>query len=151
MKAITLHEPWASLIACGLKKYETRSWTTRHRGLIAIHAAAQNGQYYADGWQTLELLRARFGKQLADASFPTVAPFGCIVAVATLKAVFHTEAIAPTLDALELAVGNFEPGRAAWQLVDVHRLNIPIPARGAQGLWEWTPPVEFEAANEVMK
>ena len=39
MKAITLWQPWASLIACGAKKYETRSWATRYRGPIAIHAA----------------------------------------------------------------------------------------------------------------
>ncbi|MBP2659020.1 MAG: hypothetical protein H6Q69_2052 [Firmicutes bacterium] len=39
MKAITILEPWASLIACGAKKIETRSWSTQYRGLIAIHAA----------------------------------------------------------------------------------------------------------------
>jgi len=39
MKAITLWQPWASLLACGAKKYETRSWATSYRGPIAIHAA----------------------------------------------------------------------------------------------------------------
>lgn len=38
MKAITLWQPWASLLACGAKKYETRSWSTKYRGPIAIHA-----------------------------------------------------------------------------------------------------------------
>lgn len=42
MKAITIWQPWASLIACGAKQYETRSWATSYRGLIAIHAAAIN-------------------------------------------------------------------------------------------------------------
>lgn len=41
MKAITIWQPWASLLACGAKKYETRSWATRYRGPIAIHAAAK--------------------------------------------------------------------------------------------------------------
>ncbi len=40
MKAITIWQPWASLIACGAKQYETRSWATSYRGPIAIHAAA---------------------------------------------------------------------------------------------------------------
>lgn len=40
MKAITLHQPWASLVALGQKSIETRSWATKHRGPIAIHAAA---------------------------------------------------------------------------------------------------------------
>ena len=41
MKAITIHQPWASLIAAGFKTYETRSRATRYRGLIAIHAGAK--------------------------------------------------------------------------------------------------------------
>jgi activating signal cointegrator 1 len=44
MKAITILEPWASLIACGAKKIETRSWSTKYRGNIAIHAAKSRGQ-----------------------------------------------------------------------------------------------------------
>jgi len=38
MKAITILEPWASLIAYGEKKIETRSWETKYRGRIVIHA-----------------------------------------------------------------------------------------------------------------
>lgn len=38
MKALTLHQPWASLIAVGVKRIETRSWSTSYRGPLAIHA-----------------------------------------------------------------------------------------------------------------
>lgn len=38
IKAITLHQPWATLIALGAKQYETRSWPTGYRGLLVIHA-----------------------------------------------------------------------------------------------------------------
>lgn len=38
MKAITIRQPWAGLIAVGEKVYETRSWPTKYRGPIAIHA-----------------------------------------------------------------------------------------------------------------
>lgn len=38
MPCISLHQPWASLIGNG-KLFETRSWPTNHRGLLAIHAA----------------------------------------------------------------------------------------------------------------
>lgn len=40
MKAITIWQPWASLIALGVKTIETRSWSTDYRGPLAIHAAA---------------------------------------------------------------------------------------------------------------
>ena len=39
MKALTLTQPWASLVACGAKTIETRSWRTPYRGPVAIHAA----------------------------------------------------------------------------------------------------------------
>lgn len=39
MKALTICQPWASLIAISAKKVETRSWHTSYRGSLAIHAA----------------------------------------------------------------------------------------------------------------
>ena len=39
MKVLTLTQPWASLVACGAKRIETRPWRTRYRGPVAIHAA----------------------------------------------------------------------------------------------------------------
>lgn len=41
MKVLTLHQPWASLIALGVKSIETRSWSTKYRGPLAIHAGAK--------------------------------------------------------------------------------------------------------------
>lgn len=39
MKAISLWQPWATLVAIDAKRFETRSWKTNYRGLLAIHAA----------------------------------------------------------------------------------------------------------------
>jgi len=44
MRALTIHQPWASLIAAGLKTIETRAWATKHRGQIVIHAGQQAAQ-----------------------------------------------------------------------------------------------------------
>lgn len=41
MKVLTLWQPWASLVALGVKTIETRSWSTKYRGPLAIHAAAK--------------------------------------------------------------------------------------------------------------
>lgn len=38
MKAITIKQPFASLIAEELKEYEFRTWKTKYRGKILIHA-----------------------------------------------------------------------------------------------------------------
>ena len=37
-KALTIAQPWATLVAIGAKQIETRSWQTNYRGDIAIHA-----------------------------------------------------------------------------------------------------------------
>ena len=38
MKVLTLKQPWASLVANGYKVYEFRTWKTKYRGEILIHA-----------------------------------------------------------------------------------------------------------------
>lgn len=51
MKALTLWQPWASLVALGAKRIETRSWSTTYRGPLAIHAAARKPEVpNEDGW-----------------------------------------------------------------------------------------------------
>lgn len=54
MKAITLHQPYATLVAIGAKQYETRGFSTRHRGQIAIHAGKSHDTMNAI---TLEIWR----------------------------------------------------------------------------------------------
>jgi hypothetical protein len=39
MKIITVRQPWAHLIASGVKNIENRSWATSYRGPVLIHAA----------------------------------------------------------------------------------------------------------------
>lgn len=57
VKAISLWQPWASLIALGPKTIETRSWATDYRGPLAIHAAKRQPEQasrvgdYVVGWQ----------------------------------------------------------------------------------------------------
>jgi activating signal cointegrator 1 len=53
MKALTLTQPWATLIAIGAKHIETRSWATSYRGPLAIHAAAGYGKGGARGHKAL--------------------------------------------------------------------------------------------------
>jgi hypothetical protein len=40
MKAISLIQPYATLIMLGLKTNETRSWDTKYDGPLVIHASA---------------------------------------------------------------------------------------------------------------
>ena len=50
MKVLTVKQPWASLIVQGLKNIENRTWRTKFRGKILIHAAAKPVK---EGWNAL--------------------------------------------------------------------------------------------------
>lgn len=126
MKAITLHEPWASLVAHGLKRVETRSWSTSHRGPLAIHAAVKWDRGQREAWA----LWAREYPQLGPAE---LAPRGAVVARARLVEVrLMTADLIEEQTALELSAGDWQPGRFAWVLEDVERLAVPVPVDGLQ-------------------
>ena len=133
MKALTLSQPWATLMAAGAKRIETRSWRTHHRGPLAIHAAL--------GFPAAARLRCAdpaFSAALQAAGEwpPEALPRGCVVAVCRLVA---CERIGPLTvpPKPERSFGDYTPRRWAWVLEDVRRLPRPVPAKGALGLWEW--------------
>lgn len=154
VRALTLTQPWATLVAIGAKRFETRSWGTKYRGPLAIHAAKGLGPVGgAAGLDILcrtepflSVLREHFGTgtPLADAL-----PFGAIVATCTLGDVLPTPTYGrplpwinvDALSARERAFGDYSEGRYAWLLRDVRMLATPIPCRGALGLWD--PPDAF--------
>ena len=136
MKAISLWQPWASLIADGHKQYETRSWSTRYRGPIAIHAAKKwNAELAAMVWHS-PFYEALPLEKLSDfnGQLETVIPRGAVIAIAHLQ-----DCIEITADnqpgARERAFGDYTPGRFMWKLGNVYKLPEPVPDRGQQGLF----------------
>ena len=143
MKAISLWQPWAHLIAIGAKTYETRSWSTPYRGLMAIHAARHwttrmATQCYQEPFFTI-LARAgtRFPARCDGANLPALGfDFGAVIAVASLLHVSPTRDVLPHLGPNEVAFGDFSHDRFAWQYENVVLLPEPIPCNGRQGLFE---------------
>ena len=134
MKALTLHQPWATLIAIGAKTIETRSWPTNYRGPLAIHAAKAFPEYARErffDWQIREPLYDFGYKKLADM------PLGCMVCFCTLTDVVRIAKGVETPQGAEWYFGDYSLGRYMWKLTNVHSFSEPIPARGAQGLWTW--------------
>ncbi len=160
VKALTLHQPWASLVALGHKRVETRSWSTNYRGGLAIHASKSTRPLRTFAAQQL-------CRPMTDDEYVSM-PFGAVVAVCRLSYVVPMERVAwPSL--LEMGygdlpmlgwdvaipehdgedtvlvrpdqeqLGDFGPGRYAWLLDEIRPLARPEEARGALGLWEWQP------------
>lgn len=133
MKALTLHQPWAALVAVGVKTVETRGWATSYRGPLLIHAGKVKADPRDPVWQHGGLTDpTRPG--LLSAGYTPMA-FGAYVALCNLVAVVPVEQIGAALREQNEPFGNFAAGRFAWVLEDVAKIDPPDPARGFQGLW----------------
>jgi len=134
MKCLSLYQPWASLIACCEKRFETRSWRTGYRGPLLIAASKSFPP------QCRELcLMEPFASALdiLDAwSIDAALIRGFVLAVGQLADCVAVESLDGRIDQYERAYGDFTPGRWAWRLDDVRRLRSPLPFRGAQGLYD---------------
>lgn len=148
MKAITLTQPWATLVAIGAKKIETRGWATAYRGPLAIHAGKGLGP--VGGLRGLEELCNRVpfrsvlrqhlkrGPNGGNWLQPDL-PLGKIVATVELYDIRPTAEFIGEISVQERAFGDYSAGRYAWLLRNVQMLPAPIECRGALGLWEWQP------------
>ena len=141
MKALTLWQPWASLVACGAKKFETRNWRTSYRGPLAIHAAKRRlkERHMSEmrdilAW-AVGILRENGSDQFYADDVLEGLPYGCILAVCELGAVTTTGYQVPNLHPDERLFGDWSIGRFAWPLLNVEQLARPVPWRGRQGLW----------------
>lgn len=137
MKAISLWEPWATLMALDAKRIETRSWATHVRGQVAIHAAKQ--PFHPGDWPP-DLLAWMSRVKFWGSGYH----YGCVVAIAELVDCVPTEQLLLQVDERERAFGNYHPRRFGWVFKNVRRLTSPIPARGSQGFWEWDSPELLE-------
>lgn len=139
MKAISLWQPWASLVALGEKQWETRSYSRSHRGPIAIHAA-----------QTKEpaILYSRCEPYKGALERHGIVDW-CELPLGSIIAVAYLERIVTSLEWIreycktptdrkadkEYCFGDYSTGRFAWKLTDLYKLEKPIPYRGRQQLF----------------
>ena len=170
MRALVLHQPWATLVAIGLKRLETRGWATPYLGPLLVLAARTDAgpvlpsavaALNAAGWQENPACRVAAGPRRLRPL-----PLGAVVAIVEHQGTVPTENVrfdgTPGSDWIVVAsagrppivvsqddnrpLGDFTAGRHAWLWADVRPLPEPVPARGRQGLW--TPDAELVAATE---
>lgn len=135
MKALPLWQPWASLVAVGAKRVETRGYPPRRIGLtagqrIAIHAT-----------KTPEHLWFCHLEHFRDhVAIPGALPLGAVIATCTLarasEITSESSALLQERNPAEFAFGDYTPGRWAWVLTNVVELLTPLPWRGSQGAFD---------------
>jgi hypothetical protein len=141
LRALSLWQPWASLIAVGAKCVETRGWGSLHRDRLAIHAAKRwtstEREFLADLLCDPRLSADQ--KRALSLSLDSPLAFGSVVAVVDLVDVRRMDdSWCEAQTDLERLLGAHEPGRYAWILSGVRPLRAPVPVRGRQGLWTLT-------------
>lgn len=154
MKALTITEPFATLVAFGQKRIETRGWYSYHVGPLAIHAGKGfSGVDYenACGMPIRSALKEigrwdRLGPRIGSSFGDTR---GKVVAIAEMVACVPLEHVVPgtvlfrgtereyEVTEREHDLGWYGPGRYGFLLADVRPLVRPIAAVGALGLWDW--------------
>jgi hypothetical protein len=156
VKALTLTQPWASLVALDEKRIETRSWpapaTLRQGARFAIHAGKNlspvGGRRGLEDLCASEPFRAALFER-GPFRDPSELPLGAVVCSVELAGCIRTENCDFRSTATwvyphfvgaehERDFGDYTPGRHAWLLRGLLPVAEPIPARGHQGIWEWT-------------
>ncbi len=126
MKVITIKQPWASLIAEGYKEYEFRSWNTKYRGDILIHAGKSVDKEAMNRFKDYNLEY----------------PLGCIIAKATLTDSILVDkefikTIGPTNPLVYKGIieGN-NTVEYGFKLENVQKIK-PIIVNGKLSLWDY--------------
>ena len=132
MKVLSIKEPFASLVALGIKKIETRSWKTNYRGEIYIHASL-----------TKNVIKDKKREEKLLSMIPDNYEFkqGNIISKAYLKdCIYMDEEFINNIkkDKIEYLCGHYEIGRYAWVLEDIELLNEEISAKGKLGIWNFS-------------
>lgn len=136
MKALTLTEPWASLMRIGEKNIETRSWATAYRGPLAIHAA-KSMPPYAKQFCDDPLVFSAFHRHEERSDWKSF-HLGYVICVRNLIDIIPVDKVWQTISFEEFRFGDYTSGRFAWIFDEsVKLITPPVPVRGMLSVWEW--------------
>jgi hypothetical protein len=130
MKALSLTQPWASLVAFRAKRIETRSWESLYRGPLAIHAP-KGFPRWAKEFSKEPPVGVLLGP---DYEYPR----GKVLCIVKLMGCRRTDDVRGQLSAQELSFGDYSDGRFAWFLEFVELVEEQPEATGHLGLWNWS-------------
>ena len=163
IRALTLWEPWASLMALGVKQFETRSWAPRGLeagDLVVVTAAKRWAEEQWGAWERL----GRKHPSLQEVFWPIIdfknwrdgpptlghalsiheyrghgVSDGMMIRVESERLLYFR------IPEREQELGDYRRGRYAWYMPVTQRLKPPVPVTGRQGLW--TPPPGIRVAG----
>lgn len=156
MKALTIWQPWASLIMVAAKPFEFRPKSyLAYFGApaigetIVIHAGARP----VKPKEVDDLLERIEGNPKSTGLVPAIArtvlerckaaakyqalPLGCGLGTAKLGKPRNAGTIFAGIADSDRAAEDLDRYNWAWPLTDIHPFDAPVPMRGLQGFWTW--------------
>lgn len=121
VKVLTLKQPWATLVAEGIKKYEFRTWKTNYRGKVLIHAGAGVDKKELSRFKDLNL-EYPSKKIIAEVEIED-----CL----ELDDKLNNKIIQEN----NIAYGSKKRTGYAWKLKNVKKIDINKEINGKLGLW----------------
>lgn len=123
MKVLTLKQPWATLVAEGIKKYEFRSWKTKYRGKILIHAGSSIDKQEMEKYRNLGF------------DFPKGSIIACVDLIDCLE--LDKKLNEEIISENNIAYGDKFRTGYAWKLENVKKIKNIDNIKGQLGLWNY--------------
>lgn len=170
MKALTIWQPWASLIIAGAKPFEFRGWYAPRfaiGGRHVIHAGARPVKRAEvedliarlageDAWTTglhakaalpilyraLDMASRRPGSDLFEVERFEPLPLAAGIGTAVIGEPVHGSIAAETFGHRVNDSDRDEHANWGWPMLDIEAWPEPIPMKGAQGFWNWPTPAD---------
>jgi hypothetical protein len=152
--ALTIWQPWASLIAAGAKPYEWRGWEAPKRLIgrrIAIHAGSRKVKHPEIADLLLQLRREgeRGTSLIVDKAMPLLErwhtspgalPLSSILCTAVLGIPITARAYASQYGTGAADSDRIDHTKWGWPLTEIEQVEPFVPAKGMQGFWMWSAP-----------
>lgn len=153
MRALTLTQPWAGLVASSVKLVENRPRRLIKREdfgtPFAIHASREiDESVYGRIAEIAPELKADLSDIAESLWYPLTRITSAVIGIATIDRVVDDY---DTLDPILGAQRRWYFGPIGYVLRDVRALATPVPCRGWQGFWTLTPDVERAVAAQIAK
>lgn len=149
--ALTIWQPWATLIAAGAKPYEWRGWPAPKWVIgrrIAIHAGARKVRREEIAELILSLEReGETGTSLIVPialpllhrwhTAPGSLPLSSVLCTAMLGEPITADAYVRQHGVAAADSDRIDHTKWGWPLTDIQPVEPMVPAKGAQGFWWW--------------
>lgn len=159
MKTLSIKQPWASLIASGIKNVENRTWRTKHRGRIYIHASAKRSFD--------SLTKGLTTAQLEKVAEHNMASYPKNILISNVKLDYLTSAIIGEVDIIDCVLNHpsvwaeqtniflmdIKEEKPIWNWVLANPVLYDKPilnVKGALSLWEYERPYQVIGTAEMV-